>query len=271
MDFCHRRFSDICVFRNEGFFLGRIEIRLLAVIFIICSVLIVLISKLVTEKLCQPLKNFEELVDYFMHDKELGGSFKAVDYKLLELRNLQSFLIKAFSILRAKRADEKAFYTKAVQTAHNIRSPAIALKNISEDKGILNTEASKVILDSANRINNIANNLLRIYKKEADIIRAQQRPALIWGLIDSIIVEKKAQFKKRRIGFRLTTTDEARWLFSKVSSIDFKSVISNLINNAVNAAHKDKASIAIKLSNVTSDRLRIEIADNVLTLKSSFC
>jgi len=63
-----------------------------------------------------------------MHDKELNSSLENFDYKIAEFRKLQDFLIKAFSVLKAKIAAEKSLSELAAQTAHDIHSPIAAIQ-----------------------------------------------------------------------------------------------------------------------------------------------
>lgn len=154
------------------------------------------------------------------------------------------------------------------QVAHDIRSPLTALKVVSEHLGELPEEKRVMIRNAVQRIDDIANDLAR--KKSADTAAAlaPQYPQqdtlsvqLLSSLVEPLISEKRIQCRAR-LGIQIQSVFDADsyGVFAKVQPVEFKRVLSNLINNAVEAMPSDgEVTLSITQS---SDEVRVAVADN---------
>lgn len=140
----------------------------------------------------------------------------------------------------------------ASQVAHDIRSPVAALNAVSQDLAQLPENRRIMIRNAAQRINDIANNLLHYYRQKTthgfnnkipeDIMQAE----LISYFVETIISEKREQFSGLNIEFSVQIASDSYGVFAKVNPIEFKRVLSNLMNNAVEAIEQNgKVEIAI--------------------------
>jgi len=151
----------------------------------------------------------------------------------------------------------------ATQVAHDIRSPVTALEAVSK---MLSEEVDpkkkKLIENAAKRINDIANNLVSNYRENLtrDLSSLKiDRIVNLNTLIEDIVEEKKLSLdSKHKITFRAPESIDVP---DKISSVEFQRVISNLINNSIEAFDKEHGIVDIKLYKKDSS-ITITIRDN---------
>mgnify|MGYP000632639410 CR=1 FL=1 len=163
----------------------------------------------------------------------------------------------------------------AVQVAHDIRSPLTALSLCTDDIQHL-PEAQRVLIRSAvSRISDIANQLLdhhatrqsrNLDSDDKNIVNENAPPVLsielISGLVESIVSEKRIQYRQNLgITIEFELNHSAYGLFCNVSSFEFKRVLSNLINNSVEAIGESEGYVKVVVSSQANSAL-IEIKDN---------
>jgi len=138
----------------------------------------------------------------------------------------------------------------AAQVAHDIRSPLAALEIVSSSLSQL-PEDRRILLRSAlARIRDIANNLLSGNQPHIRWNRGQSlAPSefeasltdemsvyLLASLVDGLLSEKRIQFRVRMGVEIVGALDSPSYgLFVRVPAVQFKRVLSNIINNAVEA------------------------------------
>ena len=181
-----------------------------------------------------------------------------VDIKIkLPFSELQEFAKKLHSAYKTIETQNKfiAISEVSAQVAHDIRSPLAALDSSLNDISQLPEEKRIIIRNAINRIRDIANNLLEKYrynsKEKFDFDNNQTKnlkTCLISTLIDQVITEKRLQYKtKPQINIDFELTNNSYGLFSNIEPIEFKRIISNLVNNSVEAMPDDKGNIKIIL------------------------
>lgn len=151
----------------------------------------------------------------------------------------------------------------AEQVAHDIRSPLAAIKTaLSNFTGDVTENRRIMIINAATRINDIANNLLSQFKDtEIEIgIPQKMAPELVFVMLDSITSEKRYEYEKKPVEIQLNIAKDAYGCFTMIHSASFKRVLSNLINNSMEAI-TSKGIIDIGLK-CTSDKIIITIKDN---------
>lgn len=138
----------------------------------------------------------------------------------------------------------------AKQLAHDIRSPLAALNSLFEDEQNLNR---KILKNSINRINDISNKLLKQTQQDLIKLPTYHSVSLI---IQEIIEEKLAGNRDQKIiiNFESLKSDEG---FFEQS--EFKRIISNLLNNSIEASNEPIIDIKISREN---ENIIIRIKDN---------
>lgn len=231
------------------------------------SIVTVTFSNWSARGFCRPFDTIQEIIDRFMRSEVLTAEeFDRHEVKLVEFQQLKAFLWRSFELLQQKRATERAAFHLAAQVSHDIRSP-LAVLNIALKKSTeLSEEKRTVIHDAICRIGEIANNLLLQYKmgQENGAKNATAaKPELIVTIIDSLVAEKRVQFAEKPINLQLEINENTRDCQVKLEVALFKRVLSNLINNAVEALEQKSGAKEVQVMvEKIANMIQIKIADN---------
>ncbi|MGK5085906.1 HAMP domain-containing sensor histidine kinase [Bdellovibrionota bacterium FG-1] len=125
----------------------------------------------------------------------------------------------------------------AAQVAHDIRSPLAAMAVIEKDLSPLPENTRLIVRNAIGRIRDIATNLTEQYlPHKAPVQEPGQVLQLLSSLIESLVTEKRTQYRDR-MGIEISFSIEKAGygLFAYIQPREFKRVLSNLINNAVEA------------------------------------
>ncbi len=157
----------------------------------------------------------------------------------------------------------------AAQVAHDIRSPLSALNMVATQLKEIPEDKRLIIRNSAQRINDIANGLIQQTKRAAQgaMVGSQTSAALserstvmLVALLDSIVSEKRVQFRER-MGVEIEADlNQGYGLFAAINSTEFSRTISNLINNSVEAC-EDRGRVTVSIRGDTKNVL-VTVTDN---------
>lgn len=243
----------------------------------IFSLLVALVTaKIVSRTLVQRLERVISGIREAKHSKSLGAQLEVggkdeIAHLADEFNGLLSALSEAQTeIVNSKR--EAAKGELAQQVSHDIRSPLAALDSVSTNVAQLPEEQRLIIRSAVGRIRDIANQLLGTYRREAQAEArkdgAQELAAvapadgyLLSSLIDPIITEKRLQFRSVlgiEIGARLDAASYGR--FARVEPTEFKRVLSNLIDNGVEAL-PGKGTVTVSLAR-SGDSVELKVEDD---------
>lgn len=194
--------------------------------------------------------------------KEFSELFKIASIPFdghLNLTNAWSTALKMASLFKKYQAEAlekqrlQIVSEMAAQVAHDIRSPLSALNmaagiitEISEEKRLL-------IRSAIQRINDIANELLsrsRSLLKNSPTSDHPMNflPTLLPVEIESLVSEKRIQFRHKQSVEILFEACQPIGVFVMVDLVNFKRVLSNVINNSVEAFGSDSGRISITLT-----------------------
>ncbi|MBP9680198.1 MAG: HAMP domain-containing histidine kinase [Bacteriovorax sp.] len=190
-------------------------------------------------------------------------SFPEVTPVINALRSLKTklneFKEKEIEMIITKKTSDIA-----KQVSHDIRSPLAALNMVVSDLGNIADDKRILIRNSVSRINDIANTLLSQSKKreiQHGIIEMDEIVELVPALLDSIVSEKRVQFRDRaRIKIE-TDFFNSYGAFATINPADLKRVISNLINNSVEASKLDSVKVKVSVRS-TENKIKIMIKDD---------
>jgi len=167
--------------------------------------------------------------------------------------------------LRQEKEHYEILSNLASQVAHDIRSPLSALDTMLKDVSQLPEEKRTIIRSAVSRIHDIANNLLEKNRQAKSPSSASSDSksteiCLLSSLIEPAITEKRLQFRSKigvEIDSRLATSSYG--LFAKIQPVEFKRMLSNLVNNAVEALD-EKGSVILSLDH-ENERIIIKVQD----------
>ncbi|MFK8137616.1 MAG: sensor histidine kinase [Bdellovibrionales bacterium] len=167
-------------------------------------------------------------------------------------------LIFIFVSGKIERARLTARLELSSQVSHDIQSPLLALKMSTKDISSHIPEEQRLMLASSiSRIEDIVNDLRN--KKIAD--ENQYQAHLIADLVKNIVSEKRIQYQNLPgIYIEPVFLGDSYGAFTFVNSVDFKRILSNLINNSVEALGSS-GDIGVEVSS-NDEIVNISIVDN---------
>jgi signal transduction histidine kinase len=189
--------------------------------------------------------------------QSLPQSLRATPFAVL-IGRLAEVLQKA-SRLESELAVSKATADLAAQVAHDIRSPLAALGAAA--KGLeLPEEQRKLMESSVNRMQGIADDLLRKYRAPGEV-HATSKPAVhsLAGLIEPVLAEKRLQHKEKA-GVKINFNNTGGDVKALVEPKELQRLISNLVNNSVEAL-ENGGVVNVGLS-APDGKVFIEVKDN---------
>ncbi|MCX6125707.1 MAG: HAMP domain-containing sensor histidine kinase [Proteobacteria bacterium] len=164
---------------------------------------------------------------------------------------------------------EQAFVQTAQQVAHDLKSPLATLLQVTETLKQVPPERLRLIRNAVSTIRDIANSLIDKKSEATSIfamkpaISSNEQPTvqLLSSLVDIAVAERRAEYRQRSaIEICAQPSTESYGLFAKVQPTEFKRMLSNLINNAVEAVG-DEGQLAINIS-AEGEHVIVSISDN---------
>ncbi|MGE4233532.1 MAG: ATP-binding protein [Bacteriovoracia bacterium] len=181
-----------------------------------------------------------------------------------EFRQISESLVKMSEQLQQLHTlkTQQSMFDLASNVAHDLKGPvsaldmalSITLENVPEEK-------RRMIRGLLGDIKDISNTLLnRIRRKSekkdqiADCSKILEEPKrivpstqLLWSLLDLTVSEKRLQYRSNpNVNIEAVLNDEGYGLFANVNPTEFRRVIANLIDNAVEAI-ETKGDVRIKI------------------------
>ncbi|WP_115176589.1 sensor histidine kinase [Legionella feeleii] len=227
------------------------------------SVVVVIFSIYVGKRFELPFKKLTANIEALMlrNDKsKIDENFSTQEFIFL-----QKFIIDAFELQEKHTKDQKDMLNQIVQAAHDIRSPLAAITTATSDVSSVPESKRIMIRNAAKRINDIANNLLfrsknHLVDSGVNGIDPHNYPELIFAVLDNIVTEKKYEHYSSHVHIALDISFDAYNSFSNIHPVSFKRLLSNLINNSIEAI-KSNGSVVISLA-CNASHVSIVIEDN---------
>lgn len=160
--------------------------------------------------------------------------------------------------------EQEKFRVLVDQMSHDIRSPLTSLHMLVEMCDEIEEENRIALRSAITRISDIANNLLNHYKPQSVMsahLTGNQEPFLVSTALLEILGEKKFQYKSFNVRFEHYFDSDSCFVFTSIDVSAFKRMISNIINNAVDAVDKHHGIISVDLS-TDNESIKIAIKDN---------
>lgn len=172
----------------------------------------------------------------------------------------QRFILRPYMSALVDMEKHRALGELAAQVVHDIRSPLVALKSVTAAFQGLDDPQRRLATAAASRIENIANDLLaRFTGRDA----AELEPfTFVAPVIDSIIAEKTALLGNRaQITIRRELPEDLGAARVPISATELSRVLSNLLNNAIEALKGRPGGVMTVSARCASERVRIQVKD----------
>lgn len=181
------------------------------------------------------------------------------------------FILKPYLKERVELEKKRAVADLAGKVAHNIRSPLVVLDSVvkaARNTAYLDEAQRKLLLSVSTRIETIANDLMTHFIPET-AESSSRKVCFLWPVVDSIVAEKLVLLGQHsRTEIRSQIAPELFDVSLPLSSADFSSILSNLINNSLQAIESVQDSrtglvtIEGKLSKSHDGHCILSISDN---------
>ena len=148
--------------------------------------------------------------------------------------------------------------------SHDLRTPltmvkayAEMIRDLSGDNPVKRNEHVQVIIDEADRLSNLVNNLLELSKLESGNMELDRKKFSIVDKLNDCMTRYQLVIEQN--GYDMAyEADEDREVYADPDKLD--QVIYNFINNAINYTGDHKV---IRIRQINTDKaVRIEVADN---------
>lgn len=202
-------------------------------------------------------------------NRHLAMPIKEMETNLKNSRPLKNDYIQEINYL-AKEIEEYQQHKVEIelgknlaQVAHDIRSPLLAIdsffclveKKLEESERVFGRRAIR-------RLDDIVWSLLSKYKnKNENAARSGDNYVFLHSCIQELLSEKRMEYAKKNIEFEFTVEPNDFFSLVYLSSVNLKRVLSNLINNAVNAILPKSGTVEVFLEANIAGSL-ISIKDN---------
>ena len=185
----------------------------------------------------------------FSRNRDYLAKEKLQIMKLLSLER-ENVTLQKMAASEAQLLEKEKFSQTVDQVAHDIRSPLASLLMILKSCQAIPEPQRVALREAANSINDIANNLLHQYKLKEKLETSateERKPLLVSATLLEVLTDKKYQYQALSVNFDHLFDQSGYFAFIKINVSDFKRMMSNLINNAVDAFEGNAGNIILKL------------------------
>ncbi|MDQ5920714.1 MAG: two-component system, OmpR family, aerobic respiration control sensor histidine kinase ArcB [Pseudomonadota bacterium] len=163
-------------------------------------------------------------------------------------------------------AEEQEKFVKVVgQMAHDIRSPLSTLKTITQTASELGEQKRITLRRATMNVEDITNHMLNLYKPQESALTEnnQRQYVLVSVILMEIASERRYKYQNSPIHFDLVINASQinNFVFIQIEPSNLRRMLSNLINNAVEALPKSGGKITLEL-NSNDEWVKIEVMDN---------
>lgn len=233
---------------------------------LLVSGLLYAVFYLINQKLILPNTYFNTIVKLLDQDNTDKNGVESVPVPRELIPVLPKLQVLMDSIVKSSSVD------LARQVAHDIRSPLAALNIVLGSVSKLDEENRLLARHSITRIQDIANNLLVMSRENSKTPAPPQSKDiyLVSSLIDALVSEKRTQYRERiEVEILQKQTSGSYGIFCELIPSEFKRMLSNLINNSVEAI-SEKGTVSIALEPQGASMVKVIVKDTGKGLPEKF-
>ena len=193
--------------------------------------------------------------------REYSEAFSKVEEQVVERTKQLQFALSEVQSLQIKKDDQ------ARNFAHDIRSPLVALQVLKDivSKSLSDDQRS-LLKHTIIRINDLANTIL---PKVVEDSVGMNTSVFLWSTIDKLISEKRVEYQSiQNCTFEIENLFSSSNIYVHCDETDLTRVLSNVINNAVEARKIDQAFKLVISTEKKDLFVEIKIRDNGKGIKA---
>jgi PAS domain S-box-containing protein len=168
----------------------------------------------------------------------------------------------SMDITDRKRAEEleiqneiqKKFQKVADQVVHDIRTPLQILLHVLRSCKNLSEKEHVMLRDSVDSIRNIAQEFLEYSSDKKESL--EHLHILVFQILTEILDQKRRQYSDKNIDFQYSFDPSLKFIFIYGNALNFARMMSNIIDNSVEAFDEERGIIKIGFS---ADKENVEI------------
>lgn len=209
------------------------------------------------------VQDIKMMANYLSNDQIENLNLKMSSYNSYlyeQLINYRKKILQLSNKLK-QQAEIEAKELVSKQVAHDIRSPLAALNMISKDFSTLPESTRVMLRSSVNRIQDIANNLLKPINQINNANDESTSETLLTQLIEELISEKRTELRSFQNITIDTNNANSYGIFVKINQSLMKRIISNILNNCIDAFLDKKGQILISYKKI-NHKVQIVVSDN---------
>lgn len=230
----------------------RAQLIIVSFVFLLFSIILAFI---VSKRISRPLGEINENVKQFAM-RNYDVEFNSVGY--LEAKELSDTLNLT---CRELKKSETLRQELIANISHDLRTPLTMITGYSEVMrdipGENTPENVQVIIDEANRLTNLVNDMLDLSKLQSGAIEIEKEDFCLTEAITDIF-ERYTKLREQE-GYNIILKADKN-AYVSADQIKIGQVIYNFINNAVNHCGEDKTVIVTQ--KVSDKRVRVEVTDH---------
>lgn len=248
-------FSFFCLFflADKLAIVNTNSLASLPLIIMLYSIAMVIASNIMGKKFEAPFRQLEQNTNILLRfPKNHVNTIYTTD----EFNRLQEFIIKQIET-------QNILNYNVIKAVHDFKSPLMLMGeiiNLLEDK-IPKQQFNRLVL-SVKNIRQITSDLLDQHRKQTQDINPNMELSycLLPNLINEVIQQKVIEWKDNPCQINFTVfTEDIIWI--NTIDIEFKNIISNLLNNAYEAMSTQKGDIEMNLNSKNTKAYHLTIKD----------
>ncbi|HXT83487.1 MAG TPA: HAMP domain-containing sensor histidine kinase [Verrucomicrobiae bacterium] len=233
-------------------------ILLLLFLFVIFLILYPLTQKIPMQLIVEPIN---KILSILLDSPQKKGDYK-IREKTNEIRLIEEKILTLIEVTKEKSRIE-AIGKIMFQVAHDIRSPLAALNILTMQDTPINEQSKVLMRNAVNRIRDIANDIVdknRDFRK-VHVNMNDTSVQLLAAIICPLITEKRLQFRSSpKVNIEFELTPDNYGVFVKIQLSEFKRMLSNIIDNAIEAL-SGNGTVSVRIYN-NHNFIRLVVSDN---------
>lgn len=208
----------------------------------------------------------------------LGFSMDITEIKAQQIKaeeENQRLLVEKYQLelendRKLKFSQQQEEFRKIVErVAHDLGSPLMVLNALLPDCALLPEVQRDILRRAVTRIRDISSHMLNQFRSNKEANHSQISNTLICTEILEIVTEKRYEYAEFAVNFITHITQGWHFSFINTNANAFKRMLSNIINNAVDALKDKSGEINIYLDILEDSQVQIIIEDNGCGMPSS--